>query len=115
MTIKEMHSWFDILQMKGNNVDFTIAEKDHILNRAQLKYVNNLVYKVYIPSLYRQEKPEATYSLSESSADGYEQIRPLIREVTVNSRSTDSGAVKQGDIGYPALRQALNAQSNLSP
>ena len=48
MTIKEMHSWFDILQMKGNNVEFTIAEKDHILNRAQLKYVNNLVYKVYI-------------------------------------------------------------------
>ena len=115
MTIKEMHSWFDILQMKGNNVEFTIAEKDHILNRAQLKYVNDVVYKMYIPSLYRQEKPEVTYSLSESSADGYEQIRPLIREVTVNSRSTDSGAVKQGDIGYPALRQALNAQSNLSP
>ena len=115
MTIKEMHSWFDILQMKGNNVEFTIAEKDHILNRAQLKYVNNLVYKVYIPSLYRQEKPEATYSLSESSADGYEQIRPLIREVTVNSRSTDSGALSIGDIPFSTLRAALNTQAGQTP
>jgi len=115
MTIKEMHSWFDILQMKGNNVEFTIAEKDHILNRAQLKYVNDVVYKMYIPSLYKQEKPEATYSLSESSADGYEQIRPLIREITVNSRSTDSGALLEGDIGFPALRTALDTQSNLLP
>tara|TARA_R100000900_G_scaffold99886_2_gene77232 strand:+ start:915 stop:1679 length:765 start_codon:yes stop_codon:yes gene_type:complete len=115
MTIKEMHSWFDILQMKGNNVEFTIAEKDHILNRAQLKYVNDVVYKMYIPSLYKQEKPEATYSLSESSADGYEQIRPLIREINVNSRSTDSGASSEGDIGFPALRTALDTQSNLLP
>ena len=50
MTIKEMHSWFDILQMKGNNVEFTIKEKDHILNRAQFKYVNDMVYHIYIPS-----------------------------------------------------------------
>jgi len=115
MTIKEMHSWFDILQMKGNNVEFTIAEKDHILNRAQLKYVNNVVYKMYIPSLYRKEKPEATYSLSESSADGYEQIRPLVREVTVNSRSTDSGAILTGDISFTALKNALDTQSTSSP
>ena len=88
MTIKEMHSWFDILQMKGNNVEFTIKEKDHILNRAQFKYVHSVVYDIYIPSLYKKEKPEMVYSLSESTADGYEQIRPLIREVNANSRTT---------------------------
>ena len=115
MTIKEMHSWFDILQMKGNNVEFTIKEKDHILNRAQFKYINEMVYSVYIPSLYREEKAEAVYSLSESSADGYEQIRPLIREITVNSKNVDSGALLAGDIGFPAMRDKLDAQSSLAP
>mgnify|MGYP003659558250 FL=1 len=43
MTIVEMHSWFDILQMKGNNLEFTSKEKDHILNRAQIKYVNEIL------------------------------------------------------------------------
>ena len=115
MTIKEMHSWFDILQMKGNNVEFTIKEKDHILNRAQLKYVNEVVYNVYIPSLYKKEKAEAVYSLSESSADGYEQIRPLIREIIVNARSSDSGALLTGDISFTQLRDKLNIQSNSAP
>ena len=115
MTITEMHSWFDILQMKGNDIDFTQREKDHILNRAQLKYVNQVVYKIYIPSLYREEKSQNIYSLSESSADGFEQIRPLIREVTVSSLSVGSGAAQIGDITYPQIQTALNTQSLAAP
>ena len=45
MNINEMHSWFDILQMKGHNVEFTRREKDHIINRAQIKYVNEVLQK----------------------------------------------------------------------
>lgn len=115
MTITEMHSWFDVLQMKGNNIDFTLREKDYILNRAQLKYVNQMVYKVYIPSLYRQEKAQNVYSLSESTADGFEQIRPLIREVNVNSLSTATGAAHVGDITYASIQSALNTQSLQAP
>lgn len=115
MTILEMHSWFDILQMKGNNIDFTQREKDHILNRAQLKYVNQLVYKVYIPSLYREEKAKNVYSLAESSADGFEQIRPLIREVTVNPLGAPAGAAQLGDIRYTDIETSLNNQSVLAP
>ena len=115
MTITEMHSWFDILQMKGNNIDFTQREKDHILNRAQLKYVNQLVYKVYIPSLYREEKAKNVYSLAESSADGFEQIRPLIREVVVNPLAAATGAALLGDIRYTDIETSLNNQSVLAP
>jgi len=115
MTIHEMHSWFDILQMKGNNVEFTIAEKDHILNRAQLKYVNDVVYKLYIPSLYKQEKHKNVYSTAESSADGFEQIRPLIREVNVNSLAAAVGAAQAGDIRMLDIRSSLDSQSLSSP
>ena len=47
MTIKEMHSWFDILQAKGLHIQFTSREKDHILNRAQIKFVNEVLQKKY--------------------------------------------------------------------
>ena len=115
MNIQEMHSWFDILQMKGSEVEFTHREKDHILNRAQLKYVNEIVYKVYIPSLYKQEKYQNLYSSAESSADGFEQIRPLIREVTVNSLSTSSGSAQAGDFRIQDIQASLNAQSVQTP
>ena len=29
MNINDMHSWFDILQMKGNDIEFTRREKDY--------------------------------------------------------------------------------------
>ena len=38
MTITEMHSWFDVLQMKGNNIDFTLREKDYILKVYQIDF-----------------------------------------------------------------------------
>ena len=56
MTIKEMHSWFDILQAEGVSLEFTSREKDHILNRAQIKYVNEVLQKKYLPSLKANEK-----------------------------------------------------------
>mgnify|MGYP003149942822 CR=1 FL=1 len=113
MNIAEMHSWFDILQMKGNNIDFTQREKDHILNRAQLKFASEVIHKIYVPSLYKDEKVKTVYSTSESSVDGYEIIHPLIRRV--NAISTDGTNTtypgSAGDIWYTMIESALNADS----
>ena len=88
MTIVEMHSWFDILQMKGNNLEFTSKEKDHILNRAQIKYVNEILQTKFLPSVKADEKDKIVYSPTESTISGEESIAPLIMtdlDVTSNS------------------------------
>ena len=43
MNIQEMHSWFDVLQDKGDSPYFTVAEKTQFLNRAQTKFVNDVI------------------------------------------------------------------------
>ena len=84
----EMHSWFDILQMKGTNKEFTTKEKDHILNRAQIKYVNEILQTKFLPSVKADEKDKIVYSPTESTISGEESIAPLIMtdlDVTANS------------------------------
>ena len=78
MTITEMHSWFDVLQMKGNDQEFTRAEKDHLINRAQLKYVNEVLQKKYLPSLKAKEGSKVKYSPIDSGVSGRDAITPLI-------------------------------------
>jgi hypothetical protein len=85
MTIKEMHSWFDILQMKGVNTEFTVSEKNHIINRAQIKYVNEVLQKIYLPSLKANEKSEMVFSPTESVIAGHDAIHPLLFTVTGSS------------------------------
>ena len=87
MTIKEMHSWFDILQMKGINMEFTSREKDHIINRAQIKYVNEILQTKFLPSLKKDERSELVYSPTESNVSGYENIQPLLGLVVVSANS----------------------------
>ena len=52
MNIAEMHSWFDILQDKGNSPYFTTDEKTQFLNRAQTKFVNETLNKFFYNYLY---------------------------------------------------------------
>ena len=87
MTIKEMHSWFDILQAKGLHIEFTSREKDHILNRAQIKFVNEVLQKKYLPSLKENEKAELVYSVTESVISGYDYIYPLLGMISVTPSS----------------------------
>ena len=56
MNIQEMHSWFDILQDKGDSPYFTIDEKTQFLNRAQTKFVNENLNKYFIVSASQPEK-----------------------------------------------------------
>ena len=78
MTILEMHSWFDILQAKGLNIEFTSREKDHILNRAQIKYVNEVLQTKYLPSIQAHEKSKIVFSPTESTIAGEKTLSPLI-------------------------------------
>lgn len=87
MNINEMHSWFDILQMKGHNVEFTRREKDHIINRAQIKYVNEVLQKKYLPSVQAGEKPEMVFSSTESVVAGQESIQPLLGQCIITSNA----------------------------
>ena len=109
MTIHEMHSWFDILQMKGANIEFTVSEKNHIINRAQIKYVNEVLQKIYLPSLKANEKSEMVFSPTESAIAGHDAIHPLLFTVTgssIASNSTISFDSIGGSIG--SRLQALN-------
>ena len=83
MTIQEMHSWFDILQAEGVAIEFTSREKDHILNRAQIKFVNEVLQKKYLPSLRENERAEVVYSVTESVISGHDYIYPLLGAIVV--------------------------------
>tara|TARA_R110002020_G_scaffold216496_1_gene424257 strand:+ start:2068 stop:2799 length:732 start_codon:yes stop_codon:yes gene_type:complete len=85
MNINEMHSWFDILQMKGHNREFTRREKDHLINRAQIKYANEVLQKKYLPSVQAGEKAEMVFSSAESIIAGHDSISPLLGSVNVTS------------------------------
>ena len=89
MTILEMHSWFDILQAKGLNIEFTSREKDHILNRAQIKYVNEVLQTKYLPSIQADEKSKIVFSPTESTIAGEKTLSPLIlTDIDVGSASS---------------------------
>ena len=108
MNINEMHSWFDILQMKGNNVEFTRREKDHIINRAQIKYVNEILQKKYLPSVQACEKAEMVFSSTESVVAGHDSIAPLLGECTITSNAYASFTFADIESAINTRLQALN-------
>ena len=78
MNIHEMHSWFDVLQDKGDSPYFTIAEKTQFLNRAQTKFVNEMMFKHYFNSGARAEQDKVVYSTMESIQAGEDVLNPLV-------------------------------------
>ena len=81
MNIQEMHGWFDVLQDKGDSPYFTTAEKTQFLNRAQLKYVNEIVQNEFNISGSAPEGNAIPYSSMSSLQRGEEAIQPLITEL----------------------------------
>ena len=73
-----MHSWFDILQDKGDSPYFTIDEKTQFLNRAQMKFVNEHMNKYLFASGAQPEKNAVPYSNIESIQMGEDALGPLI-------------------------------------
>ena len=62
MNIAEMHSWFDILQDKGDSPYFTTDEKTQFLNRAQTKFVNETLNKFFYNSAAQPERSATPHS-----------------------------------------------------
>ena len=74
MNIEEMHSWFDVLQDKGDSPYFTVDEKTQFLNRAMTKYVNSILNSVYLTSGKAPENNVIPYSSMESIQAGEDAL-----------------------------------------
>ena len=107
-----MCSWFDILQTKGVEKEFTNREKEHIINRAQMKYVNEVLQKKYLPSLKENEKAEMVYSSTESVIAGHDAIFPLLWKI--GPTTIGSGGLIDFSVIRPAIASRLIAM-NLKP
>ena len=100
-----MHSWFDILQSKGLAIEFTSREKDHILNRAQIKFVNEILQKKYLPSLKQTEREELVYSATDSVISGHDYIYPLLGRT-----HTQNIASQWGGITFASINASIDAR-----
>lgn len=85
MTIQEMHSWFDVLQDKGDSPYFTIDEKTQFLNRAMTKYVNSVLHRIYLTSGKSPENNSIPYSSMESVQAGEDALQPIITRLESNT------------------------------
>ena len=85
MTIQEMHSWFDVLQDKGDSPYFTIDEKTQFLNRAMTKYVNSVLHRFYLTSGKSPENNAIPYSSMESIQAGEDALLPIITRLEANT------------------------------
>ena len=92
MNIAEMHSWFDILQDKGDSPYFTTDEKTQFLNRAQTKFVNETLNKFFYNSAAQPEKSANPHSTIESIQAGEDALSPLIGSLESNNPWVQSSA-----------------------
>ena len=117
MNIAEMHSWFDILQDKGNSPYFTTDEKTQFLNRAQMKFVNETLNKFFYSSAAQPEKNATAHNTIESIQAGEDALAPLIGALSSNSAwvySTAGGGLGHDGAFHPVLDQnARITQSQL--
>lgn len=95
MTRTEMHDWFDVIQDKNNQPWFTEAEKDQFINRAQLMFLNEIVYGQLLPEVRGGAKESLPKSAVESNVPSSEVIQPLLVSdipvtVPVGGKLTDS-------------------------
>ena len=81
MNIQEMHSWFDVLQDKGDSPYFTVAEKTQFLNRAQTKFVNDVMFQHYFASGQQPEGNAIPYNSINSIQSAEDILAPLITEL----------------------------------
>ena len=95
-----MHSWFDILQDKGDSPYFTTDEKTQFLNRAQTKFVNETLNRFFYATGAQPEKNATPYNSIESIQAAEEVLAPLIGSLeTNNSWVYDATAIN----GKPGL------------
>lgn len=106
MNIAEMHSWFDILQDKGNSPYFTTDEKTQFLNRAQMKFVNETLNKFFYSSAAQPEKNATAHNTIESIQAGEDALAPLIGSLESNNLwvyDTTGGGLGHDNAFFPVL------------
>ena len=81
MNIQEMHSWFDVLQDKGDAPYFTVAEKTQFLNRAQIKFINDVMFNHYLISGKQPEANAIPYNSMASINSAEDILSPLIQDL----------------------------------
>jgi len=117
MNIAEMHSWFDILQDKGNSPYFTTDEKTQFLNRAQMKFVNETLNKFFYSSAAQPEKNATAHNTIESIQAGEDALAPLIGALSSNNAwvyDTTGGGLGHDNAFFPVLDEnARITQSQL--
>lgn len=96
-----MHSWFDVLQDKGDSPYFTVDEKTQFLNRAMTKYVNAVLHRVFLVSGKAPENNAIPYSSMESIQAGEDALRPIISRVY----STHSVIMADYNSEYPKVNK----------
>jgi hypothetical protein len=109
MTISEMHGWFDILQDKYNAPYFTDTEKDEFINRAQITFVNEVVYSQMYPTLQGGERGPQVLSAIESTLSGSEILKPLILEDLAVATATPNWDLITNSAINTAVATAANA------
>ena len=77
MTIQELHEYFDLIQDKYNTPAFISSEKDMFINSAQLRFVNDIIFKEILGYKKAPKNPQALYGLEET-LNTSELILPLI-------------------------------------
>ena len=108
MNIAEMHSWFDILQDKGNSPYFTTDEKTQFLNRAQMKFVNETLNKFFYSSAAQPEKNATAHNTIESIQAGEDALAPLIGSLESNNAwvyNSGSGGLGHNNAYFPMLSE----------
>ena len=117
MNIAEMHSWFDILQDKGNSPYFTTDEKTQFLNRAQTKFVNETLNKFFYNSAAQPEKSATPHSTIESIQAGEDALAPLIGSLESNTDWVNTTTTYNGEPGLGhanAITPALDSSGRIT-
>jgi len=106
MTIERMLSWFDIIQDKSNSPYFTDLEKVEFINRAQTKFINEIVFGQFIPSMSKGERQANAINSFESVVQGSEALEPLfLSDLAITSSAG-------GEITRTQINSAINSETS---
>lgn len=66
MTIQEQHDFFNLIQDKYNSPYFVSSEVDIFLNRAQERFINNLIFRNILGENDIPKGPQSLYSIEDT-------------------------------------------------
>lgn len=101
MTISQQHDFFNLIQDKFNSPYFVDSETDIFLNRAQERFINNLIFKEILGENDIPKGPQALYSIEDTILSN-EVLKTLV--FPDKAVQSDSGGTK---VLYSAIHSDL--------